>query len=298
MDFAGLARAVTTYWSTSYEEQISQSVEQLPMLSIAGIHRRIKRALSSRSARAWLLKLSWNWKEVKKGIYKDGHEREDVKLYRNKVFLPRMEELKLWMIEWNEDLTIIPKEYEAGVRPIVFVTHDESTFNSNNGRKRIWVHEDHAPLRKKGRRQGLHVSDFLVPVGRLEDGDVCEILKCGGDTWWTGELMLKQLIEKAIPAFEKSFPGCQGLFAFDNAKNHQKYASDMLRSGNMNLTPGGINTILMRDGWFIKLDDPNTIHWQRMMLADGCIKGLKLVLQERAMANKSQTFNSMHNSWR
>ncbi|RPA93476.1 hypothetical protein L873DRAFT_1705091, partial [Choiromyces venosus 120613-1] len=52
-----------------------------------------------------------------------------------------------------------------------------------------------------------------------------------------------------IPAFERSFAGCQGLFAFDNTKNYQKYVSDIQWSGNMNLKPGGINTLLMRDGW-------------------------------------------------
>ncbi|RPA97965.1 hypothetical protein L873DRAFT_1836176 [Choiromyces venosus 120613-1] len=253
------------------------------MISLDGIHRRIKKALSSRSARAWLSKLGWNWKEVRKGIYKDGHEREDVKEYRTHVFLPRLQALQSRMMQWDESLTIIPKEYEPGVRPIVFVTHDESTFNSNEGRRRIWIHEDQAPLRKKGRGQGLHVSDFLTPVGRLGNGDVCEILKCGGDTWWTGELMLKQLTEKAIPAFETSFPGCQGLFAFDNAKNHQKYASDALRSGNLNLTPGGKNTLPMRDGWFKKAGNPVTMHTQCMMLPDGRVKGLKIVLEERGL---------------
>jgi len=54
--------------------------------------------------------------------------------------------------------------------------------------------------------------------------------------------MLNQLTSKAIPAFEKSFPGCQALFAFDNAKSHQRYANDALRTGNINLSPGGKNT--------------------------------------------------------
>jgi len=37
------------------------------------------------------------------------------------------------------------------------------------------------------------------------------------------------------------------LFAFDNAKSHQKYAADALRTGNMILTPGGQNSVPMRD---------------------------------------------------
>jgi len=106
---------------------------QLPVISIAGIHRRIKQALSGRLARAWLLKLGWNWKEVKKGVYQDGHEREDVKAYRQDVFLPRMKSLQPHMMEWDEALQVIDKSYEANQRPLVFITHDECTFNSNDG---------------------------------------------------------------------------------------------------------------------------------------------------------------------
>jgi len=193
-------------------------------------------------------------------------------------------------MEWNEDLEPIPKELEAGVKPIVFITHDESTFNSNDGRMRIWIHEDKSPLQKNGRRQGLHVSDYLTPIGRLGGGEVCEILKCGGDTWWTGEDMLDQLINKAIPAFQRSFPECQGLFAFDNAKSHQKYAADPLRTSNMNLTSGGKNTVSMRDGWFVSDDNPGVVQRQSMILPDGRLKGLQIVLQERGLWPQGRKF--------
>ncbi|RPA97463.1 hypothetical protein L873DRAFT_1790960 [Choiromyces venosus 120613-1] len=111
------------------------------------------------------------------------------------------------MMEWDDNLQPIVKELGEGEKPLVFITHDESTFNSNDGRKHIWIHEDKSPLRKKGRGQGLHVSDYLTPIGRLDDSKVCETLKCGGDIWWTGELMMEQLTNKAIPAFERAFPG-------------------------------------------------------------------------------------------
>jgi len=102
MDSGGLAKAITTYWTTTYELAISQPHQALPMISIAGIHHKIKNALSSGTAHSWLLKLGWNWKEVRKGIYKDGHEREDLRQYRNNIFLPRMAALKLRMMEWDE----------------------------------------------------------------------------------------------------------------------------------------------------------------------------------------------------
>ena len=293
MDSAGLAQAVTNYWCESYDEQEEGRADHvpLPVITIAGIHRRIKRALTSRTARAWLLKLGWNWKEVKKGVYQDGHERADVKSYRQDVFLPRMQRLQSQMVEWDEGLNVIEKSYESGSRPLVFITHDECTFNSNDGRKKIWIHEDHAPIRKKGRGQGLHVlSDFLTPVGRLDQGKVCETLKCGGDVWWTGDLLLEQLQVKAIPAFEASFPGCQGLWAFDNAKIHQKYAPDALQVGNMNLTPGGKNTVPMRPGYYIDPNNPLTTLQQSMMLPDGRLKGLKIVLQERGLWPQQSKF--------
>ncbi|RPB05124.1 hypothetical protein L873DRAFT_1627247, partial [Choiromyces venosus 120613-1] len=91
----------------------------------------------------------------------------------------------------------------------------------------------------KGHGQGLYVSDFLTLVGRLGGRDICEIMQYGRDVWWTRELMLKQLTEKAIPAFKKAFPGYKRLFAFDNANIHQKYAPDTLYIGNLNLTLGG-----------------------------------------------------------
>ena len=147
--------------------------------------------LSSRSARAWLLKLGWNWKEVKRDIYKDGHDCGDVKEYRSTICLLRMQSLQSQMIEWDANLNIIDKSYPPNSRPIVFITQDECTFNSNDGCKKIWIHEDKAPIRKKGRGQGLHVSDFLTPVGRLGGGNFCEVLKCGGDIWWTGDLLLE-----------------------------------------------------------------------------------------------------------
>jgi len=101
MDSAGLAQAVTNYWCESYDDQEEGRADNspLPVITIARIHRRIKHALTSRTARAGRLKLGWNWKEVKKGVYQDGHERADVKSYRQDVFLPRMQRLQSQMVE-------------------------------------------------------------------------------------------------------------------------------------------------------------------------------------------------------
>jgi hypothetical protein len=49
--------------------------------SIESITRKINAILSSQRARRWLIKLGSHWKEVKKGVYNNGHEKEDVKEY-------------------------------------------------------------------------------------------------------------------------------------------------------------------------------------------------------------------------
>ena len=46
-------------------------------------------------------------------------------------------------------------------RKIVLVTHDESCFSSNDGRKTIWLDQDHNILRPKGEGRSIMVSAFL-----------------------------------------------------------------------------------------------------------------------------------------
>ena len=48
-----------------------------------------RRGISERTANRWFVKMGWIWGRNKKG-YCDGHEREDVVEYREKVFCPRM----------------------------------------------------------------------------------------------------------------------------------------------------------------------------------------------------------------
>ena len=104
MDSVGLARAITNYYVDKYEQPHHQvpNDHQLPVVSITGIQRRIQRALTSPSTRTWLLKLGWNWKELKRGVYQEGHERDDIKAYRQNTFMPHMQALRPRMMEENE----------------------------------------------------------------------------------------------------------------------------------------------------------------------------------------------------
>jgi len=55
----------------------------------------LKNPLSERTARQWLIKLGWCQTVVRKGVYMDGHEREDVVKYQQEVFLPVMKEYEV-----------------------------------------------------------------------------------------------------------------------------------------------------------------------------------------------------------
>ena len=145
-----------------------------------------------------MIHLGFHHQEPKKGIYVDGHEREDVVEYR-RIFVSRMLEhrKRMRMFVGVNCEEVIPPEDQL-VRPIaigrtsdiaigseaiaiahkpelVLISHDESVFSSHDGRRMVWMEDGKPPLRPKGDGQGLMVSEFLCPChGRMktEDGRV------------------------------------------------------------------------------------------------------------------------------
>jgi len=101
----------------------------LPSLGIE-----LRAGLSVRTAQRWLVKLGWQNRRLTKGVYMDGHKREDVKTYRQDVFLPKMAEYERMMVKWmlvgselkREDPILGP-----GEKRIVPIFQDESSFHAN-----------------------------------------------------------------------------------------------------------------------------------------------------------------------
>lgn len=273
-----------------------------------------KRAIiRTRTARRWLNRLGFTWKDVRKGVFIDGHEREDVVEYR-KVFLDAIHSMLPYMVEFDTDGTIQPKEYPSDCcvggpnhRPIIFVTHDESVFSANDGRHQAWIAENGAFLRPKGKGKGIMVSDFLLPWSRLNlfslpkeqqeqlnaSGvplEAVELFEYGKEKgYWDGESLLKQIEKKALPIVEALYPGYGFLFLFDNATSHAIYADNALRTTKMNKGEGGQQPLL-RDGWY--LNDQGLIVSQPMYYieedpATGLVqkipKGIQRVLEERKL---------------
>jgi len=154
---------------------------------------------------------------------------------------------------WEKHNTV-----QAEEKLLILIIHDKSTFNANNGKRRIWKVEGEQLLHAKGRRKGIMVSGFLTPGGRLKvpaeipdsellnnliwplspDGkpvrDTMEFLEYGKDSYWTGDKMVEHTVRAALPIFQYAFPGCKGLWVFDNALNHNWFALDALVAATLN----------------------------------------------------------------
>jgi hypothetical protein len=108
----------------------------------------------------------------RQGVYYDGHEREDVVAYRGE-FLNRMATFERLMAQYTEDCEheILP-ELENGQQRIILVTHDESHFYANDGRRQYWRLPHTQSLRSKHLGQSIHVGEFLTESrGRLKLSD-------------------------------------------------------------------------------------------------------------------------------
>ena len=56
-------------------------------------------------------------------------------------FIPKYEQLRPFLVNWTEDGTMVmPSNLPPGVKPDILVTHDESTFNANGGKRKLKGH--------------------------------------------------------------------------------------------------------------------------------------------------------------
>lgn len=124
-------------------------------------------------AQTWLRKLGFVYKEVYKDVFVDDHERPDMVENRN-CFLTKIEELKPYMAEFNENGAMKAKNYPVDCavggekrRPIIIITYDEYTFSANDGVQKAWTWEGDIFLQPKKQGQGIMTFDFLLLFGRL-----------------------------------------------------------------------------------------------------------------------------------
>ncbi|CAG8855589.1 2244_t:CDS:2, partial [Gigaspora margarita] len=97
------------------------------------------------------------------------------------------------------------------------------------------------------------LSDFLTEtIGPLKDDQekarVMMVLGANRDSYWDSVKLLEQ-VRRAIRIFERTHPGCVGIFAFDNATSHKAFSEDALVASKMNLGPGGLAPKMRETVW-------------------------------------------------
>ena len=146
-----------------------------------------------------------------------------------------MEDLKPYMVEFEENGTMKPKVYPEDCvvggdkrQPIIMITYDECMFSSNDRIWRAWTQIGDTYLWPKGHGQKIMVLDFLLLFGRLnlaslsseqrnniinkkpylDNGEAVEIFEYGknNDGYWDGAKLHKQVVTKALPIAEALYP--------------------------------------------------------------------------------------------
>lgn len=247
----------------------------------------------------YMHKWGFSFDKNKQDVYIDGHERDDVQNYRAE-FTKRMMNYRKRMdtFEGISLENVIAPTLRPGLRKLVHVTHDESTFSANDDGSMSWQQAGHHDIAPKGDGRSIMVTDFFCAChGSLKlrnehsanaagKNEARIILHFGANAegYWTHEHLVAQLKDKAIPIFEQLHPGCQGVFTFDNSTNHSAMSKDALRAGRMTLGPKIEKKWRFRDGWYLKdgaiVQQP--ICAQR---EDGTIeaKDIRAILQERQL---------------
>lgn len=287
--------------------------ELLPISNLApGFPERI----TPRTASTWLHALGFRPTPYHKGVYVDGHERQDVIEYRN-MYLRKIEILESThqppplCEDGNVEENI---GNPAAQRKLVLIYHDESSFHANEGPSWQWAEEGKLAIRPKSAGCGLMVSDFITEHDGFliltdEQHEHAKhryaaipksarvIFRYGSqsDGYWNSERFLIQ-VENAAQIAETMYPkGAFTLvFIFDQSSGHTAYPEDALNAQRMNVSDGGKQPQRRDTIWNGQV--------QKMSTSSRQLKGLRSVLEERNVdtsgmnkADMVKIFENMHN---
>ncbi|KAJ7699677.1 hypothetical protein B0H17DRAFT_849522, partial [Mycena rosella] len=122
---------------------------------------KLKNGISLRTAQRWMKWMQYCWTAEPKGMYSDGHEREDVVEYQQKVLIPQWAELSKYTRKFTEDGDERTFIVAPDGKILVIWRHDESIFYANDRRKLRWVHSSEtAKPYAKGEGASMMVTAF------------------------------------------------------------------------------------------------------------------------------------------
>lgn len=185
------------------------------------------KTISHTTAHRWMKKMGYHWTSQPRGQYADGYERLDVVEYRNKVFLPAVQELEGRTRTWGSD----GQDETAAdqVRHVVFWFHDESTFYAHDRQKKQWVHKlEKVTPYAKGEGHSLMVADFVsADYGWLwspDGGESARVLFKAGkarEGYFDNESIQAQTAH-AMDILTRHHPYENHVLIFDNVTTHLK----------------------------------------------------------------------------
>ncbi|TFK18327.1 hypothetical protein FA15DRAFT_579541, partial [Coprinopsis marcescibilis] len=114
------------------------------------------------TAKRWLKVLGFRFVKKHRGLYVDGHERDDVVEQRQTIYIPRILVYDIRTRTWTgSDMDIeIPLNIPPGTWHVVIWYHDESTFYAHDRREARWVSNEESPTPyAKGEGVSLMVAD-------------------------------------------------------------------------------------------------------------------------------------------
>jgi len=255
------------------------------------LHEDAPASISTETVRRWMIVWGWKGSKCAKGYYTDAHNRADVTKYRDEVFLPTFASYERRMRKYFGPglQDYIDPVLADGEKRVVCITHDESTFYSNETRRIVWMENGKQKLLPKGKGSSLMVSGFICDCHgfmreRIGTTDVksYEFFEAGihRQGWFTNSDLVAQL-QRCEPLFKALHPGCELVIAFDNSMTHHARKPGGLDASLLNLSDGGAKVQNQRDT--VWKDSEGVEHEQKMQTDKGVQKGLKTILMERGL---------------
>ena len=143
------------------------------------------------TARTWLHRLGFSHH---KGVYFDGHERDDVVEYR-RTFVDALNEIDDRCIYKGHDPRL-----QIGQKPLIMIHHDKSTFYANADQSFYWSDGTTIVLKQISLGQSIMVSDFIEEASASflnYNGQQARLLLETQTGYFESNMFLKQ-VDKAI----------------------------------------------------------------------------------------------------
>ncbi|CAG8715881.1 3242_t:CDS:2 [Cetraspora pellucida] len=196
--------------------------------------------ISLNTAKNYLKELEYVYERVKKGVYIDGHEREDVVAYQE-IFLQQINKLEYRMPIFLEDNIEVETWPDSNIQSLILVTHDKCIFSVNNKSQSLWIPDGYQALFTFDNTTGYAIfsPDALIanymnlgPTKKQEKlckaKELRKVLR-EKELWPEKGLKLKET-QKLMNAYQKDLKSKAAEFAVKKYHSHHRIPDSVLNS--------------------------------------------------------------------